>query len=130
MAFNLSTQWSTRPEVVEAFGRISGTGAVIAPASGPGFTVTHTPNSGVYVATFVQTFAEYLGVSGAVVASGPLSATLNPLVSFAWAPATRQLTITVNNMNTTAAPATFPVATDAQITEIDFDIVFADSRVA
>ena len=130
MAFNLCTQFSIRPEVTEIFGRFAGTGVNIAPVAGPGYTIAHTANSGVYVVSFIQTFAEYLGVSGSVIASGALSATLNPVLSFAWSPALRQLTITATNITTSAAPATFAPATDAQITEIDFDAAFSDSRVA
>lgn len=130
MARNLCVSYSTRPETVEIFLRLSGAGVVLAPVSAPGVIVTHVANSGVFVLTVQDVFAEFLGASVAVSPATPLSATVNPVASATWNNATRQLTITATNVTTTTAPATFLPAADAVIAEMDISIAWADSRVA
>ena len=130
MARNLCVSYSTRPETVEVFIRLSGAGVVLAPISAPGVLVAHTANSGVYVLTVQDVFAEFLGATVSVTPTAPLSATVNPVASSTWNNATRQLTITTTNIVTTAAPATFLPASDAVVAELDISIAWADSRVA
>ena len=130
MARNLCVSYSTRPETVEVFIRLSGAGVVLAPVSAPGVIVAHVAGSGVYVLTVQDVFAEFLGASVSVSPAAPLSATANPVASTAWNNALRQLTITTTNVNSSVAPATFLPAADTVIAEMDISIAWADSRVA
>lgn len=122
MARNLCVQYSTRPEVVEMFARISAAGVVLAPVSAPGILVAHTPGTGVYVLTVQDVFAEFLGASGSVESAViPASAAAIANLQTSWNNALRQLTVTIFNSAATPAPI------DAQFA---IDMAWADSRVA
>lgn len=130
MARNLCVQYSIRPEVVEIFMRVSGAGVIIAPLSAPGAIITHVPNSGVYVLTIQDVFAEFLGGGVSVTPVAAPTAAVNVSAYITWNNALRQLTITLTNTNSSATPSVFTPGLDASVLSLDLDLAFADSRVA
>lgn len=126
MAFNLCAMYSTRPEVTAMNLRISSAGVILAPASAPGATITHTASSGVYVVTPIQNFAEFLGAQ-AQIETSTIPGTAAGVLTEAclWTPpsgSTRgYLTVTIFNSAST------PAGTDSAFA---LQMMFSDSRVA